>query len=415
MKNMAVICTCLLLFLGGGLFAQEENELTEITTRLNELKPGKSRFMMRGYAHSGLEIYENSSSFVGGSFNPIFLWQQSDRLLFEGELEVELEDGQTVVGLEYANISYILSKAAILRVGRFLLPFGIFGDRLHPRWINRLPTNPLGFTHDAQVGPTTDMGVELRGGMPMGTGKINYSLYIVNGPTLNEGMVDPEEGGQLHYANYNDNNKNKAVGGRLGILPLNNSSVEIGFSGQRGKVGDTDSEYADVTATMLAVDFSMVKNLTALNSVLDVKAQWNQVSVSDASYISPEDPTGTTEYTFENKSNAWFARAALKPAYVDNAVLKNIEFTGRYSRMTLAEGAAWETDQTQITFGFNYWLDWRTVIKFAYQINDTAADADHGEGGGRTTGLTGGGAEEAAGGHGEPSGNAFFVHWSIGF
>ncbi len=415
MKNMAVIWTCLLFFLSAGLFAQEENELAEITTQLNTLKPGQSRFMMRGYAHSGLEVYENSSSFVGGSFNPIFLWQQSDRLLFEGELEIGFEGGQTTVGLEYANISYILNKAVILRVGRFLLPFGIFGDRLHPRWINRLPSNPLGFSHDAQVGPTTDMGVELRGGLPMGSGKINYSLYIVNGPTLNEGMAEPGEGGQLHYTNYNDNNKNKAIGGRFGILPLSDSSVEIGFSGQRGKVGDSESEYADVTATMLAVDFSMVKNITALSSVLDVKAQWNQVSVSDAYYISPTDPTGTTEYTFENKSNAWFVRGALKPAFVENPVLKNIEFTGRYSRMTLPEGAAWETDQTQITFGFNYWLDWRTVIKFAYQINDTAADADHGEAGGRAVGLAGGGGAEEAGGHDEPSGNAFFIHWSIGF
>ncbi len=358
-------------------------------------KPGQSRFLVRGYAHSGLEIYKDESSFVGGSFNPIFLWQQSDRLLFEAELEFELENGETHLALEYANMSYILNEYATLRLGKFLLPFGTFAERLHPAWINRLPSRPLGFGHDG-VGPARDLGIELRGGLPLGDAKMNYSVYVTNGPSLNDGLnpaIEQEEAGMLLYDNAEDNNKNKAVGGRVGFLPLSNSSMEIGFSGQYAKLGDNESKYEDLAALLYAVDFSYVSRVSFLNGVIDVKGQLNGVNVDNADYFNVED---SSMYSFTNNSQSYYAQLSYRPAYVSNDFFKDLEFVGRYSALTFPDGALWESDQTQYAFGVNYWIDWRTVVKLSYQVSDAGGHGNEGEEAGEST-------------------DAILLHWSFGF
>ena len=389
-KFLSMILILALFSFHSYINAQSKEETEALKKEIMSLKPGTSTFLLRGYAHSGLEILEDNSTFVGGSFNPIFLWKQSDKLLFESELELELEDGETIIGLEYADMSYFINDYVTLRLGKFLIPFGTFGERLHPRWINRLPSNPLGYSHDEQVGPSSQVGIELRGAIPIIVGYgINYSVYLVNGPNLNDGSVEPEEAGKLHYDNFDDNNKNKAIGGRIGFLPLSDASLEIGFSGQFGKVGDTGSKYEDISARLYSADFSYVKNIRSIKSIIDLKAQLNIVEVDKANYITEDDPNET--YTFENKSQAFYGQVSVKPAFVKNEILNHLEFVGRYSKLKLPAEAAWGGEKTQLTFGINYWIDWRTVIKFGYQTIKVDSDPN------------------------APNVNSFLIHWSIGF
>ncbi len=405
--KILVIGTLLLTLTLGGV-AQDVSTLQQ---EVDALKPRLSRFLLRGYAHSGFEKYEEGSSFVGGSFNPIFLWQQSDRLLFEGELEVELEGGRTRLGLEYANMSFIINKRAIIRVGQFLIPFGIFAERLHPRWINRLPSNPLGFSHGEQVGPSSALGVELRGGAPVGAAKINYAFYVINGPTLNDGSVEPEEVGQLHFDNYEDNNDDKAIGGRFGILPFSNSSLEIGISGQTAKVGARNSIYEDTRAWLYAVDLSFVHNVPALKSIVDIKAQYSLTKVDrDVYTVGPET------FRFNNESSAYFVQATFKPAFVSNRFFQKLEFAGRYSAMSLAPDAPWGKEKNQWAISLNYWLDWRTVVKFSYQYTDSPTASSPVDTHAVPGAVAGGGGDgEAAEESGTPLGGAFLIHWSFGF
>lgn len=358
----------------------------------NDWKPGKSRFLLRGYAHSGLEATKDEISFVGGSFNPILLFRQSDRLLFESELELELEDNQLNVGLEYADISYLLSKSLTLRVGKFLTPFDIFIPNLHPAWINRFPSRPLGAGHGGIL-PTADIGAELRGASYLGSMKTNYSIYVVNGPQLNDGSLEAGEGGLLHFDRVPDNNKEKTIGGRIGFFPLSSSALEIGLSGQFGKVGAKDSKYEDIAARLYGVDLSYVHYLTFISSVLDIKAQYAVSDVDKAEYPEEDDPN--TLYTFDNNSTAWFAQLSLRPAMVDKNFIRNLEIACRYSRLKTPEGALWGVDQEQWEIGLNYWLDWRTLFKFSYRTISGEA-GEHG---------------------GEPgeTGDTFFIHWAIGF
>ncbi|HEX9729666.1 MAG TPA: hypothetical protein VGA37_14275 [Gemmatimonadales bacterium] len=70
-----------------------------------------------------------------------------DRILFEAEFEFELTEGVTETGLEYAQLDFLLTDHLTLVGGKFLVPFGVFGERLHPIWINKFPTAPPIYGH----------------------------------------------------------------------------------------------------------------------------------------------------------------------------------------------------------------------------------------------------------------------------
>lgn len=363
----------------------------------NDFTPSKTQFMVRGYGHTGFEYSdsgeEKESSFSSSALSPVFLFKHSDRLMFEAELEFELEDDELEVGLEYADVMYILNENLTIRAGKFLLPFGTFMEKFHPSWINRLPTRPLGFGHDG-IAPGSDIGVELRGAFDLSGPQINYSIYITNGPRLNDGSEDPEEAGMLLFSNFEDNNLDKAVGGRLGILPFSDSSLELGLSGySTGGVGDEDSQYENVGVFLYAVDLSLVKQITPLKGIVDIKTQYNNSEVDDT-YYTEILPTGEEEYTFDNNSDSFYTQLSFRPTMAENDIVKNFELVGRYSNFNSPEGAEWEEKSEQFAFGLNYWLTWRSVIKLSFQTTEK-------EGGHHNSGIT--------------NTDAFFLQWAIGF
>ena len=132
-----------------------------------------------------------------------------------------MEDGSTTVALEYADVSYLLNDYITLGAGKFLSPFGIFRERLHPKWINKLPNQPLGYASGAsRLAPSTQIGAQVRGGIPLiGDSKMGYTLYASNGPIL---QTAANNAGQISFKNTDDNSGNKAFGGRIGFLPILN-------------------------------------------------------------------------------------------------------------------------------------------------------------------------------------------------
>ena len=208
-KEVLLYVLFIFAFSTGTIFAQSYND--EEKKQLDYIKPGTTNFLMRGYSHAGFEAIDGNNSFISGAFAPIFLWQQGEKILFEGELEVEFEGDGAQFALEYANISYILNDYTTLRVGNFLTPFGAFNDRIHPAWINKLSTAPLGMGHDP-VGPTSEFGVELRGASSIGEAKMNYSLYLSNGAVLEVNDEDTLKtpSTSINGLNFEDNNNEKA-------------------------------------------------------------------------------------------------------------------------------------------------------------------------------------------------------------
>ncbi len=378
-------------------YGQTYNDFeTDSTSTFQPFTSSKTQFMIRGYGHTGLNFMnaegEKESSYVGSAFAPIFLFKHSDKLMFEAEIEFVLENNELEVGLEYADVMYVLNKNMTVRAGKFLLPFGTFMERLHPAWINRLPTIPLGFGHDG-IAPSSGIGLELRGAFDLGIAKLNYSVYSTNGPRLKDGSEEPEEAGMLLFQNFEDNNNSKTFGGRLGILPFADSSTEFGFSAySTNGVGETDSVYEDVGAFLYAIDFSFVKQIPAIKGFIDIKGQYNNSNIDDATFIETHEDGEEEEYTFDNNSNSFYTQLSYRPTMASSDFLKKLEVVGRFSNFNAPEGAEWEEQSEQYAFGLNYWLTWRSVIKIAYQTTDSVG----GHNGGGTT-------------------NGFFIHWAIGF
>jgi len=371
------------LFFALGLcasFAQDtiQTQLDALKGEVNSLKKeDKTHFMLRGFAQFGLDAASDNVNFNMTSFNPVLLWRQGDRFLFESELEMEYMSNQFSLNLGYANASYVISNGLVVKVGKFLIPFGTFGEKFHPSWVNKFASAPLAVGHDG-IAPMADIGVEIRGGLQVGKSKLSYSLYAVNGPRIKDGTEEPKEAGMLSFENATDNNNNKAIGTRIGFLPLSNSSLEIGVSAYYAMPGsdkspfegDTLNEdliYKNVTTMLTAFDLSYVKVISPLKGIIDIKGQYNLSTISNATYFNPED---TSRYTFINKSSAYYAQLAYKPAFVDNNILKNLELVGRYTAYITPKGSLWESNQSQIEVGLNYWFTWRTVLKMSYQMTD---------------------------------------------
>lgn len=181
---------------------------------------GPNRFLLTGWGATryNWNSEENSNTFLA-TFVPIFLYRFNDSLLFEGELELELEDdGSTEVELEYAQIDWVLNDYSTLVAGKYLLPFGEFIERLHPAWINKMATSPLIYREGGGILPFTALGAQVRGGVDLGYGlgtHAGYTVYIANGP-----RYESDEGGAPFVANNVDINRNKAFGARLEMFPL---------------------------------------------------------------------------------------------------------------------------------------------------------------------------------------------------
>src|ERR1043165_9246518 len=192
---------------------------------------GANNLLITGDGEAQFFADSGNVNFGEVNFKPIFLWKLSDRLFVESEVEIETGGGAPDIGLEYVNMCYKVCPYMIIHGGRFLPQFGMYRGRVGEAFINRFATDPVGFG-DGGIGPMDEVGVGAQGAIPFGSMKMNYSVWVSDGPQLITGQ--DEEGniaaGQFDYEAYTDNNKNKAIGGRIGWLPFSNPCMEIGFS-----------------------------------------------------------------------------------------------------------------------------------------------------------------------------------------
>ena len=308
---------------------------------------------------------KHNNQFGEVNFKPIFLWKISDKLFVEAEPEFETGGGSLDIGLEYANMVYIVNPYLTLHAGRFLPKFGAYRGRMGEGFINRFSTDPVGFG-DGGIGAMNEVGVGAQGGFGTGSAKINYELYISNGPQI---LTDPDNSGQFEYEAYAANNSSKAVGGRLGILPFSNSSLEIGFSFQtKNKTGEKGTPYENVGVNMQAVDLNYWGHLTGIQSDLRVTGEWKHQKVDNAVYYKAD----SSSYTFNNSPSAYYVAATIRPSHLNNA-FRNFELAARYSKFM--RPAPWGGDTNQFAISLDYWLKWNTVLKLTYQTEKDTNNA----------------------------------------
>jgi hypothetical protein len=379
----------------------------------------RRKFLLTGSAHMNFTAAGNKYNSFGFQIGwlPVFLWKPSPKLFFEGHLHIGAGTGKTSSGnaagappasghshgqassfallnggststspaapvssssssgsyiaLAYSNLVYFLHPNVAVTAGIFLSPFGIYAERLHAEWINKLPDAPLGM--DGTI-PETEMGAQVRGGFFLQKLKMNYSFYISNGPVLTDSGY---YAGKLTLNSLADNNSNKALGGRIGILPSSTHAFEAGFSLQHGKAGNENTPHAGVDAWLYAGDISFRHFFNFLRGTLELKAQYSLITADNVYYKA--DPLLTlsvpaqdvnlsdSTYRFDNRSRLYYVTASYRPVSSSKKILKNTEFVFRYDALHLPCYAIWNEDKKRWTAGIAYWLTSRSAVKYSYQ------------------------------------------------
>lgn len=309
---------------------------------------------------------------------PILLYDMPGDLLFEAHLSYELESGGTSTTLEYAQVDYLGFESVQLTAGRFLLPFGLFGERYHTPWINKLPSMPLlyGHAHGGVPGRAllpvlSDVGV-----MGRFTGSIsdawvlNGSLWVSQGPSMvsAEGTEDDHAHGSVGApvlqsapghgtdgtatgafdvpavafgTNFTDNNDDKMIGARLGLV--RGGAFEAYVSGFHA-LYDEDG-FLDYFGSNLALAWRPGRFEVRGAGVL----LWQEFRHDDA---------------FET---------VRKPGYYLQLSrrLGAFEPVARWSHLLDADvgGATARPEDQRLVAGLNYWLSDSSVLKPAVEVN----------------------------------------------
>ena len=187
-------------------------------TQENEEERIKPVPVVTGYA-GVITSSEPDKQAVVPILTPVFLVPFGENWLIEAEFEVEgefeREDGTWNKGfekaVEYLQVDFFAHRYLTVVAGRYLTPFGIFNERLHPIWIKNLQPTPLILPIEAGSGN----GLMLRGGAQVFPGvNLSYTGYYSALTTTN--TIESK----------------RMAGARWGIF-LPQRQLEIGASFQR--------------------------------------------------------------------------------------------------------------------------------------------------------------------------------------
>jgi hypothetical protein len=321
---------------------------------------GTTKFLLAGWAEGMFEARNGSVSTFSASFNPLFLWELTPKILFDGRLEIEPFSGGTSVNLVNAQISYLLNDYMAFGVGQFFSPSNVFVERFEPQWINLLPDRPIAVYQG--VLPNISVGAQVRGGFPIGPTRVDYAFYVANGPTLL--TSDARSAGTLDFNSYTDINDDKAVGGRVGFLPI--PGVEVGYGVETAKPGFQGSTFAHVRDLVQSVDLEITRDSELLKGRINLLAQYAWSRVDHAVY----DPDGSLGYgplPLTAKRDGGYAEIAYRPTKLDIDFLRNLEMVFRWDHLSAQPSGLGDPEETRWTIGLDYWLSPSTVIKAAYE------------------------------------------------
>jgi hypothetical protein len=116
-------------------------------------------------------------------FDPVVLLPIGRKVLLQAEFDMSLDVAHTSGtwgpaavdhGFDYLQATYFAHPNLSLVAGRYLVPFGIYRERMHPLWIRYLQAEPISFTLNA----TSGNGPMVRGGAHLTHGAdVTYSAY----------------------------------------------------------------------------------------------------------------------------------------------------------------------------------------------------------------------------------------------
>lgn len=326
---------------------QTRQQVVQTRVAQDEWKTYDSAVHLAGYGHAMYTDRDSADGRFGDIlFAPIFHYQWKDRVLFESELEIELDGAETEVALEYVTLDLLLHDYLAVVGGKFLSPIGHFRQNLHPSWINKLPSAPPGFGHEGAA-PLSEVGFQVRGGFPLPVGErvyANYAVYAGNGPELELNAAGDEIEAVEAEGSVEDADGNKVLGGRIALVPFAN--MEIGVSLATGDValeGEADRDY-DVYG-------------------VDWKARWRNFTVI-GEWVRTE--VGALAASAAPEGQEW---DALYTQLSYRFLPTRFEAVVRYGDFDSNHG---DQAQEQWALGLNWWFNSHTVVKLGYELNDGA-------------------------------------------
>lgn len=198
---------------------------------------------------------------------------ERNNIFFNSEIEYEFAGHE--VEVEQAFAEWKLRPEFAFRGGIFVPALGRF-NVYHDSNLNLTAIRPL---MNQFIVPTaySDAGLGVRGHFKLGRRmKLSYEFDVVNGMSAagEEGEDEDEAAGpfsrllgqaeaaEIGRIAMQDNNRNKAIIGRLGFSPL--AGLELGVSGYRGRI--TDDDDPRIYANMLFLDASFRRGGLLLNA-----------------------------------------------------------------------------------------------------------------------------------------------------
>ena len=372
------------------LFAQTDSTSTTLNEPPNKSRGGATKFLLAGKATAS---WTNTITHMPGSpdnklhsFFPdglmlMPLVKLNNKLFLDAQIELATNGtgGGATMNLNELIIYYKVAPAINLFFGNFSPKYGLFLGVLDD-FTNRYCTDPIGMAR----GPQTQTGIGVQGGIQAGYSKLNYQLYLSNGPQY---IVDSTgtNHGLLDYGNYTDNNKNKAIGGSIGFLPFSNSSLQMDVSGQyAAKTGNAGTPFENISSTSWAVDLNYYHVFNPI--MVRVLAEYNNTKTDNFNLYTDKADTALKIPAFNNQLSGWFCGATVRASGSHNTFLSNLELGARIGAYappkylipqtvpgvvpgTNLMVSPWgENPEQQTTICLTYWFTWKTPLNFAYDI-----------------------------------------------
>ena len=339
-----------------------EEELDNINERISNMEPKDRKILFTGNIRVGYVDREGSPSTFELilRFHPY--WKINDNMLCKADTQFSLlnsrEGEDTNVFLFFGLCAFVINDYLNVKIGRFLTPFGFFQEYVHVEWMQKFGDEALPSGDDVLI-PSTEVGVAFKGGFALGIPKVNYSLFVSNGPRLlTPENLPPEERadvGMVRYDNHVDNNENKAVGGRFGFLPI--PPVEMGYSFYNARVGDKGSRYSDIDMSITGIDLNYVDVINPILGKFDFRSEY---------IVNKVDAIDYGQGSYNNTRKGYYWHVAYRPSLLQAKHLRRTEFLVRYGELDFPEETAL-LDMNRWTYAINYHLNASTVFKAAYQ------------------------------------------------
>ncbi len=323
-------------------------------------------FLLTGFGFSTYTSGDDGDGSFSLGFNPILLYRVTDSILFEAELEFDLQDEGVETEIGYAQIDWLAADGVTVVFGKFLTPFGQFIERRHPAWINKLPSAPLMYKHGTSLVPFGQVGFQVRGGIGFGESKrVMYSAMVSNGFALaghdegggghkttdslkdEDGEGDHDEGFEPLFLDTSvSGNGDLAYGGRVSVIPI--KGLEVGASYLTG----TYDEFGTLESTSTGLDLSYHHDL------FDLQAEWVDNEI-DRGFADDGDSLGSQQ------GDGWFIQPSLRLAVIPAYFLNRVEAVVRVGQLKIDHEKL-----DQLALGFNYYFTGSSIVRVAWEQID---------------------------------------------